>query len=369
MSVTEKVLERIRRNREKNYNCIPFDKTFARFSDYLPGIERRKYYAITGTPASGKTQFTDYTFLYSTYDFCEANNIPLEIHYFSLEISKEEKIIQGLSKLLFIKEGIKIPVNILDSKGKTRLSDEVHEKVKKISEYCKKLESKVTFYDDQMTPAQIKKIMLDVVKKNGTYDPVKDYYEPNNEDKYIIFIFDHISLITPDNGQTPHSALAEFSRNNVNMRNKFGVTIVNVHQQGIEGSVEQFTNKGDNVVSKLEPKLANLGDNRTLSRDYDIVLGLFSPFRHEVDFYRGYKVRRFGDNCRWLSILKNRNGTPDIHVGLYFDGSVGYFEELPKADQFSVLRNGQKIENQELYEKYEKGKVGPLDSGFNLFGI
>lgn len=46
MSVFDRALKRIQENREREYNCIPFD-IFPRFSEYLPGIMQKTYYQVT----------------------------------------------------------------------------------------------------------------------------------------------------------------------------------------------------------------------------------------------------------------------------------------------------------------------------------
>lgn len=361
MSLFKQVLKQIETNQSKKFNCISWTHKLPRFSNYIPGVSRGLYYGVTGGPSAGKTQFTDNVFLYHSIDFAIANDIELDITYFSFEIGKQAKMTHSISKRLFEAYGSRIPPALLQKKGDATLDEIQLNKLYKTERYFEQVEKYITFHDDALTPSQIFKIQMDKIRENGDYNELTGAYTPYNPDKYILFITDHISLITPDPGQNLHTALATFSRNNIWLKNKFGVTIVNIHQQGTEGQVEQFTNRGESIAAKLEPKLAGLGDNRTLGRDYDVVLGLFSPKKHDIDFHRGYKTKKFGDHCRFLSIIKNREGEQDISVALYFDGAVAYFEELPKADEFQVLQMGQKVDNEALYEKYAKGHVGVLD--------
>lgn len=362
MSLFKDTLKHIEDNHNNKFNCISWNERLTRFSDYMPGTSKAKYYGITGSPGSGKTHFTDELFVYHSIDFAIANSIDLEIVYFTFEISKEVKMLQGISRKIFQRYGLRFSPNALQNIGNYKLNLDQLDKIKQVEDYFRIFERYVTFYDEPLTPNQILKIQMDKIRENGDYDPIKGTYKPNNPNKYLLFIVDHISLIQPEKGQSLHEALSSYSSNNVFVRNKFKASILNVHQQGVDGQIEHFTSKGDNVASKVEPKLAGLGDNRTLGRDYDVILGLFSPKRYEIDFYRGYKTKRFNDHCRWLSIIKNRDGEPDKHVGLYFDGAVGYFEELPKGEEFTITRAGQKIDNDELYNKYEKGLVGILNT-------
>jgi hypothetical protein len=66
-------------------------------------------------------------------------------------------------------------------------------------------------------------------------------------------------------------------------------------------------------------------------------LGLFSPFKYELKEYMGYDITKLRDNIRFLEVLINRNGSMGGIIGLYFDGAVNYFKELPKPDEVTKL--------------------------------
>jgi hypothetical protein len=69
----------------------------------------------------------------------------------------------------------------------------------------------------------------------------------------------------------------------------------------------------------------------------NVILGLFSPFRHEIKEYYGYDVTFFKDNIRFLEILGGREGGGGTTCPLYFDGAVNYFTELPKPTDTTHL--------------------------------
>ena len=85
-------------------------------------------------------------------------------------------------------------------------------------------------------------------------------------------------------------------------------------------------------LNKLKPSLDGLADNKLTQRDANVILGLFSPFRHEIPKYMGYDIRKFQDNIRFLEIIASRHGGNGAICPLYFDGAVNYFKELPKPD-------------------------------------
>lgn len=59
------------------------------------------------------------------------------------------------------------------------------------------------------------------------------------------------------------------------------------------------------------------------------MLGLFSPFKFELEEYKEYNITKFRDNIRFLEVLVNRDGEMGGLCPLFFDGAVCDFQELP----------------------------------------
>ena len=85
-------------------------------------------------------------------------------------------------------------------------------------------------------------------------------------------------------------------------------------------------------ANKLKPTLDGLGDSKLIGRDANVILGLFSPFRHEIPEYMGYDITKFKDRIRFLEIIGGREGGAGTICPLYFDGATNYFKELPKPN-------------------------------------
>ena len=119
------------------------------------------------------------------------------------------------------------------------------------------------------------------------------------------------------------------------IRDDYGYSVINVQQQAADKERQEFTYKGQSIESKLEPSLDGLGDNKMTQRDADVVLGLFAPDRYEIKLHRGYNIIKWQDSYRSLIVLKNRDGTPNARVGLYFNGAVNFFEELPRSEDIT----------------------------------
>ena len=108
------------------------------------------------------------------------------------------------------------------------------------------------------------------------------------------------------------------------LRNKYKFSPIVIQQQTFESEGNEAFKLG-----KVRPSVAGLGDSKYTSRDSDIVLGLFSPFRFAIKNYEGYDITKFKDKIRFLEVIVNRNGEMGGLCPLFFDGAVCDFKELP----------------------------------------
>jgi hypothetical protein len=282
-------------------------------------------------------------------------DIRLKIFYFTLEMSKEEKIKSAISHKIFRDTGKIISPERMDSTFQDYILDSATEKlIESGREFFKEFEQTVTFIDSIRNPFGIYKYMRDYANSHGKYidrngqviphekldrgdeEVLKslDRYEPDDPNEYVIVITDHLSLLTPENGQTLGDAINTFSSNYcIRMRNRWGYIPVNVQQQAAAKEKVQYTFKGESIDESLVPSQDGLGDSKLTQRDCDVMLGLFAPHRYGIQKWEGFNIERLQDNFRELSVILNRRGTGFISVPLYFNGAVNYFKELPKIMQ------------------------------------
>lgn len=304
--------------------------------------------------------------MYNPYNFVKATkaNIKLKIFYFSLEMSREEKLRQAISNKLYIDSSMntRITPTQLRSIGQNDiLNEEILKQVEGLDQYFDEFEKTVTFIDDVRNPFGIYRYMREYARKNGKQHrkklnfenkntdgsknveevEVDDYYEPNDPDEYVIVIVDHARLIHPESGQTLRDAISKLSSDYfVTMRNKWGYIPVLIQQQAA-GQEDIEHAKFD----KLRPTLDGLGDCKTTQQDANLILGLYSPFRHQVSSYQKYNIQKFRDHIRFLEILGGREGGAGMISPLYFDGAVNYFRELPQPEDEVTL--------QKIYKRIE----------------
>lgn len=344
MSIFDDALDIIDQNRNNRFNCIPYDRKLPRFSEFLPGIEQKQYYLIAGASGAGKSQFTDDFFVFTPYDFLQENDtdLDLDISYYSIEMSKITKMHQWMARRLFTHYGIRSGVKILQSIGKNRLNDNLWMAVQETRQYFEGLESKLTMYDGVVTPNRIirdtesyarqngKIIEKRIYREDGSSEVVFDRYIPNNPKKYKIIILDHYSLLSSDSGSQIKSTIEELSKYFVLARNRYGFIPVPIQQLSAESeNLEHFKS------SKLLPSKDVLGESKLTYNDCDVAIGISQPQKHEIKQDRGYNIFEMRDAYRSVNLFKSRYGSSNLGIGLYFDGAVNYFKELPRSDQIN----------------------------------
>lgn len=380
MTLVERTLEslRIRRNRilDGQLNCIP--SPFKRFSNDFIGIEQACYYTVTSFTKGGKSQFASYTFIYKPLMFCYYNNIDidLKIIYFPLEETPERIMNRFMSWLLYDFSKGKIRISPRDLRSTTSAVDEsVLELLNsdEIQNILKYFEEHIIFPKEVGNPTGIYKICRQYAESRGKVYTKKvkskdefgntkevevfDRYEPNNPNEYILAIIDTINLIDTERGMTLKQSMDKLSEYCAKyLRNRYFISPVIIQQQAFEQESNEAFKLG-----RVRPSVAGLGDSKYTSRDSNVVLGLFSPFRFSIKEYEGYDISKFKDNIRFLEMIVNRDGEMGGLCPLYFDGAVCQFEELPRPDDKEGL--------QQVYKYLEYLRGRKTNKSFFSFAI
>lgn len=350
-SLFSKVFNEINERRFRKHNCIPLTRALPRMSHYIEGIQRR-YYIVSGASEAGKSQLTDHLFVFEPYNFVTESDtdIDVKILYYSFEVDRESKLKQWMSKRMYDLWGIRTGTGLINGVGDLRLNDSMMMALKETESYFSHIEEKVTIIDTPKTPDEIIKEIRSFAAEHGKFDIRKkeititnydgttkteehtyiDSYKPHNPNLYVIIILDHFSLLKLPKGYSVKAAIEELSKAMVQARNLFGFTPVMIQQQTAEKeNLEHFK------AEKLEPSRDGLAESKLTYNDCDLALGIFSPIKHNLKRHKGYDVSILKDTYRNLNVFKNRYGPGHLNVGLYFDGCVGYFKELPKAEDMN----------------------------------
>lgn len=351
INLRERVIANLEERRQRildgQLNCIP--SPFKRFSEDFIGIEQSCYYTITSFTKGGKSQFTSYTFIYKPLMFCYFTkaDIDIKILYFPLEETPDRIMQRFISWLLFDFSKGKIRVSPRELRSTTSpVSEEVLDIInsEEIQDILKYFEEHVIFPEEAANPTGIYKYCKNYAEEHGTVytkagqykdefgivqdRQVFDRYEQDNPNEYRLVIVDTINLIDTERGMTLKQSMDKLSEYCAKyLRNRYNYSPVIIQQQA-------FDQEGNEAfkIGRVRPSVAGLGDSKYTSRDSNVVLGLFSPFRFALKEYEGYDISKFKDNIRFLEMIVNRDGEMGGLCPLFFDGAVCQFEELPRPD-------------------------------------
>lgn len=375
-SLVSRTLEDIENKRQRildgGVNCIP--SWFKRFLDDFCGIEQDTMYCITSFTKGGKSQLVSFLFIFRAviYSYFAKEQVDFKIIYFPLEETKERIMQRFMSWLLFRFTHGNMRVSPKELRSTTDPLDEAvldrlrQDDIQQILEY---FEEHVIFPTEAPNPTGIYKYCKQYAEEHGTVSKKKvtikdelgqpqeievfDSYEQDNPDEYRMIIIDTINLIDTERGMTLKQSIDKLSEYCAKyLRNRYHYSPIIIQQQAFESEGNDAFKLG-----RVRPSVAGLGDSKYVSRDSDVVLGLFSPFRFGITEYLGYDITILKDHIRFLEVIVNRNGEMGGILPLWFDGAVCDFKELPKSED--------KIGMKAIYDnckQMEKAKTTPKNS-------
>ena len=351
------------------YNCIPFP--FPRFKIFLPGTQMGKYIICTANQKVGKTKFCDFVYVYETLFFImEHPEVRVKILYFCLEESPRKKYTEFLCHLLYRLDRIEISPTELESTDKDHpVPQEILDKLdsERYQRYIKKFEEMVEYIDSEKNPTGINKKCsdyalshghlnfkeVDIKELDGTtskrkiVDPVNPYTADDSEE-YRIAILDNTSNLSTESGMKKMETVEKMSKYFITLRDQLNFTIVCIqHQAQAQEGIENFK------LNRIKPSSDGLADCKTTTRDANMVIGLYSPFKYGLTEYEKYDITKFRNHIRFMEIIEDRDyGANGNICPLYFDGAVSFFKELPKPDDYAGM--------QRVYEVLERKKKAKM---------
>lgn len=351
MDVYDRSIEELvnRRNRILNgqINCIPL--SFPRLRTWLPGIEKRRYTIITANQKIGKSKLADYMYVYEPFFYMieHPDQLKFKVLYFTLEMGKKEKFYEFLCHLLYRLDGIRIsPTNLKSTNADRPCPEEVLNLIRseKYQAYIRKFKETVIYIDDVRNPTGIYKRIRGFMLERGQFHYKKgtvkddnglpmeidmiDYFEYADNDEYVEVILDNYSNLAQESGLDKRANIEKMSKYAIDLRDMFDVHFCAIqHQAQAQEGIE------NQKLNKLYPSSDGLADCKTTTRDANLVLGLFSPYKYGLTTYENYDITKFKNNIRFLLVIEDRdNGAGGQVCPLLFDGEVSSFNELPLPD-------------------------------------
>lgn len=363
----DNTLAKLKRNKEiresGKFVCIPYP--FPRLAEVLPGIERGQHIGLTAGTGISKSKFSRFIFVYSIYKFLKDNpnsGIKPKIFLFLLEDPWSKVMNNMICHHLKVAHKIDLNPKDLESKAKV-LTDENLKLVEMCREYFSDLGQYLTVTDHVHNPFGIYKEVRDYMELHGTVEfeekmdeegkPVKigKSYTPNDPEEHVIVIMDNLSNITKEaKHASTWDAMGEWTSKYARrlLCKFFDCTVLTIQQQDFESQKLAYSMyQGEAIKGKVKPSLASLGDNKQTSRDYHLILGLFSPERFKFEEDLGYDITILKNDYRNLSVLKSNDTDTGYEVGLYFNGAAEQFIELPHPQR-------QPQDLQQFYERVQQ---------------
>lgn len=346
---------RARRQRllDGKFNCIPLP--WERFRRVFPGIEQKRYIVVTANQKVGKSKFVDNLFVYEVLFFTmEHPEVRVKIFYFSLEMdaaSKEDEfncyLLYRLSNIVISPTELRSTDHPVDEKILDLLESEEYQK------YITAFKNLVTFVETERNPTGINKYCRAYAEEHGHYNYVTvkgknsvtgepedirilDPDEPwtaDDPEEIKIAILDNASNLQTEQGLNKMQTIEKMSKYFITLRNQMNwVTVLIQHQAQAQEGIENFK------LNKIKPSSDGLADCKTTTRDANMVIGLYSPFKYEIENYEHYDIRKFRNYIRFMEIVEDRDyGASGNICPLFFNGASSAFFELPRYDESTKL--------------------------------
>lgn len=346
----------LRRERilEGKYNCLPFP--FERFRKIYPGFEQGKYICITANQKIGKSKLADFLFVYEPLFYTmEHPELKVKVLYFSLEMAAKEKYNEFLCHLLFRLDKIHIDTRRLRSVDNP-CDPHIFELLEseRYQKYIQAYEDMVIFNDTDKNPTGINKKCRDYALQHGhmnyqtvqipneitgeledkkIVDPIKPYTQ-DDEDEYRIIILDNAANLSVEKGcKDQRETIEKMSKYNITLRKQLNYIVVLIqHQAQSQEGIENIK------LDRMYPTADGMGDCKTVVRDLNCLIGLYSPFKFNKKEHRNYDITKFQNYIRFMNVIDDRDyGANGYICPLFFDGATSSFKELPLSTDTAHL--------------------------------
>ncbi len=308
------------------------------------GVGQSIYTLIGGNSGTGKTGFTDCSYVLNPYDWYIENkdktDIKLKILYRSMERKKSFKIGKWVCWKMYKDYGVLLDVPTMFGWGsrKNHIPQEIYDKIKSCRDYFNRMEDVVDIIDGAENPTGIRRHISDHALQNGKIEAISQYekkYIPNDPNLITLIIADHVGKLKRERGFSKKENIDKLSDYFSEARDFYGFSPVAISQFNRNLSDSQRARN-----KEITPDPDDFKDTGNLYEDCDVALALFNPYKFKIMDHMEYDisnmVNRNGFNrFRSITALKNSYGIDDFRVGFQFLGEMGLFTEMPRAEEMN----------------------------------
>lgn len=346
----------------------------------INGLSKGVIIGVAGASKSGKSTIVDSSFLISPYiEMIEKGNIDIEWFYWSLEMSKLDIRFKTIAHFFYrdyqistitLPEGDTykgspvIPISASYLLGRLETDNDVPIKVseehqvifkeiveKRINPMFGKYDNKgkkiskgkVTLIEDTINPTGMFHYLMDYAKQNGKFIYEEYYvinnltsdrekkkrisgYEPNNPDKYVIVIIDHLRALKREKNYTMKQNVDKILEYFVFLRNlcKFSIIpIIHLNRNISDIQRIKFNNE------YLYPTDSDVKETGNMAEVVDFLLTVFDAGdeQYNIKKHFGMDITDIID-YRSLHLVKSRHTAAPAHIQLKAYFGISTFEEL-----------------------------------------
>ena len=323
----------------------------------------------------GKSKLSDFLFVYELVFFVVDVNpdFKFKVLYFTLEMSPDSKYIEFLCHLLYRLDGLVVSTTDLMSTNNERpIPDYILDKInsERYQKYIKVFEESVE-YLTVSNPTGINKLCREYAEQHGKfnhvpYEVIDDItgqkqtrmkldpdnpYTQDDEEEYRIVIVDNAANLSSENGMNKMETIDKLSKYFIILRNQLKYILVLIQHQALsKEGLESFK------LDQMKPSSDGLADCKTTSRDCDLVIGLYSPFKFQRKEYLDYNIEKLRNRSRFMEVIEDRRyGANNNTCCLFFIGESSMFIELPLPNDTNGINSVYKY-----IEDLDKRKSGKL---------
>lgn len=337
----------------------------------IDGVQKKAIYSIGAASKVGKTTFADQCFVLEPYLYTlQKPEIIIDWIYFSFEIDRIKKEFKYASYFFykdygissFTYNGVTYELSSRYLLGKMRddldniipVTLEHKEILKEI--YYKRIvplfgeydmngkrikKGKIDFIEERNNPTGLRNYLINYAKNNGefiyenyiTIEEGKQItkkrimgYKPNNPNKYIIILTDHVRALRSERGYNLKQNIDKWLQYQVELRNTCNFTFVNIiHLNRSIGELDRIKFFSET----LYPTGDAFKDTSNLSEDSDFVITLFNPHDEKYNIKKHFG-RDITDlpNYRSVHLVESRDTECPQHLATEFFGNINLFKSL-----------------------------------------
>jgi hypothetical protein len=195
-------------------------------------------------------------------------------------------------------------------------------------------------FDEALTAKSFYRTIIELLKEWGEFykseNERRKLYRKHNPDQYVIVVVDHVGLCTPEAGNTKKQEIDTISQYAVSLRERCQVSFFMLQQENRNSS-----NVERRKMELTECSSEDLKDTGNTFNDCNVCIGVYYPLKHKLKNHRGYPIindptsdfKGLRDRYRSLCLIKNRLGASDKLIPVNFLGEIGYYRNLPKAEE------------------------------------